>query len=103
MNDIVTRHLLIRGRVQGVWYRESMRQEADRLDIKGWVRNRSDGSVEAIVQGTAGAVEQIVTWCRRGPEHASVARIDIDERIPDLAGTTQLNARFDAFVKLPTA
>jgi acylphosphatase len=102
MNDFVTRHLRIAGRVQGVWYRESMRQEADRLDIKGWVRNRLDGTVEAVVQGDEFKVGQIIAWCRRGPEHASVTRVDIDETIPQIGGTTQLNARFDAFVKLAT-
>lgn len=62
-----TQHLLITGHVQGVWYRESMRQEAARLDVTGWVRNRTDGSVEAVVSGTPEAVDAITEWARRGP------------------------------------
>ena len=57
MTEAVTRRLVARGRVQGVWFRESMRREAERLDITGWVRNRLDGSVEAVVQGRSAAVD----------------------------------------------
>jgi len=74
--DRVTRRLVIRGRVQGVWYRESMRREAERLGITGWVRNRLDGSVEAVVQGDAAGVEAISDWARRGPEDARVSRVE---------------------------
>lgn len=70
-----TRRLVIRGRVQGVWFRESMRLEAERLGVKGWVANRLDGSVEAIVQGSPAAVEAITRWARRGPEHAHVTEV----------------------------
>jgi acylphosphatase len=57
MTERVTRRLEIRGRVQGVWYRESMRQEAARLRVTGWVRNRADGNVEAVVQARVEAVD----------------------------------------------
>ena len=92
----ITRQLHIRGTVQGVWYRESMRQEAEQLGVTGWVRNRFDGSVEALVQGTPEAVEAIIEWCKRGPERAEVARVEIDEATPG-------SERFDSFVKFPTA
>lgn len=72
-----TLHLVIHGRVQGVFFRDSMRREAQNLAIAGWVRNRSDGTVEATVQGEAGAVDALVRWARRGPQRASVERIDI--------------------------
>ena len=98
MSEVVTRHLRIFGRVQGVWYRESMRQEAEHLLIKGWVRNRLDGSVEAVVQGEAAAVDQIVCWCRRGPAQAQVTHIDVEETPPQVGSTTT----FDAFLKLAT-
>ena len=62
--------LRIRGRVQGVSYRESARAEALRLGLTGWVGNLSDGSVEAVVEGPAGALEAFVTWCQRGPWRA---------------------------------
>ena len=77
MTDRLTRRLEIHGAVQGVWFRESMRQEAERLGVTGWVRNRLDGSVEAVVQGTAQAVEAMTLWARRGPEQARVQRVDV--------------------------
>ena len=70
-----TQHLLIQGRVQGVWFRESMRQEAARLGVTGWVRNRADGSVEAVVQGPLEAVDALVNWARSGPPMAQVERV----------------------------
>ena len=68
ISDEVTLRLSIRGRVQGVWFRESMRLEAERLGVTGWVRNRLDGSVEAVVQGPRAAVDEIVRWRGAGPK-----------------------------------
>lgn len=70
--------LLIYGRVQGVSFRYAMRREAIRLGVSGWVRNRSDGSVEAAVHGEATAVDALVSWARHGPELARVQRVDIE-------------------------
>lgn len=75
----ITRHLGIHGRVQGVFYRASMVQEARRLGVHGWVRNRSDGSVEAVVQGPAEAVQALVAWAGRGPERARVTEVRASE------------------------
>jgi acylphosphatase len=72
---VKTLHLQITGRVQGVWFRESMRREAERLGVAGWVRNRPDGSVEAVAQGPADAVDALVDWARTGPPQARVERI----------------------------
>jgi acylphosphatase len=72
-----TLHLLIHGRVQGVFFRNSMQSEAQYLAISGWVRNRSDGTVEAMVQGDPDAVDAIVRWANRGPQMASVERVDV--------------------------
>jgi len=74
----ISRRLRIHGRVQGVWFRESMRQRADQLKVTGWVRNRTDGTVEALVQGDPAAVEAMVDWARRGPEGAKVDRVDFE-------------------------
>lgn len=67
--------LRIQGAVQGVSYRESARQEALRLGLAGWVRNRSDGSVEATVEGEPGALEEFIRWSHRGPRMASVTDV----------------------------
>jgi acylphosphatase len=93
MNERVTRRLAVRGRVQGVFYREAMRQEAERLGVTGWVRNLRDGSVEAVVQGPPAAVEAIVAWARRGPPDARVSSLDSEVAIGD----------FFTFEKRPTA
>ena len=71
-----TLHLVIHGRVQGVWFRESMRVEAGRLGVAGWVRNRPDGTVEAMVQGDETTLAAMLAWCRRGPPQARVERIE---------------------------
>jgi acylphosphatase len=92
MTDKVTRRLSITGLVQGVWYRESMRREAQRLGVTGWVRNRADGSVEAVVQGSAGAVEAIQRWAKQGPDEARVERVE----------ATPAQGEFAAFEKRPT-
>ncbi|NMG54723.1 acylphosphatase [Aromatoleum aromaticum] len=68
----VSRRLTIRGRVQGVYYRASAQDEGVRLGLEGWVRNRLDGSVEALVAGPETAVEHFIEWARRGPPAAHV-------------------------------
>lgn len=77
MSDTVTRHLAIRGRVQGVGYRNYIAYKAGRFGIRGWVRNRADGSVEAVVQGAPQAVEEIIACARRGPRAATVEQVEV--------------------------
>ncbi len=73
------RHLRIDGLVQGVAYRESMRREAERLGISGWVRNRLDGSVEAVIEGDEAALAVMLEWVRRGPPAARVSNVVVRE------------------------
>ena len=75
---LITRHLRIRGRVQGVGFRMYMQREAQRLDVNGWVRNRRDGSVEAVVQGESAGVEAVIEWARHGPPSARVTDVDVN-------------------------
>lgn len=86
MSERVTRRLEIRGRVQGVFFRESMRQEASRLGVTGWVCNRGDGSVEAVVQGSTEAVTAITDWARCGPPDAEVEAVEVGEAGGDYLG-----------------
>ncbi len=72
----LSKHILISGLVQGVWFRGSMRREAERLGIKGWVRNLPDGRVEAVVAGNERAVEEILRWCMHGPSGARVEAVE---------------------------
>jgi acylphosphatase len=76
--SVITVHLEITGRVQGVGFRESMRAVAQALEVNGQVRNRDDGSVEAVVQGAEGDVERVIAWCHNGPPGAYVRFVKAD-------------------------
>jgi acylphosphatase len=67
--------LIIQGRVQGVWFRDSTRREAVSLGVFGWVRNRPDGSVEVLAEGPEDKVRKLVSWCGQGPPAAEVTRV----------------------------
>lgn len=82
----VTKRLNITGRVQGVGFRFYMERKARELGVTGWVRNRRDGAVEAVVQGTTGAVESMIAWARRGPPSAIVAEVRVSDASGDYAG-----------------
>lgn len=70
-------HILIEGRVQGVFFRSSMKEVADRYGVKGWARNLPSGEVEALVEGESGAVDGLIEWCRQGPPAAAVDRVTV--------------------------
>ena len=93
----ITLCLRIHGRVQGVGYRDALRREALRRGLRGWVRNRHDGTVEALLQGEAGAVEAVAAWARRGPPAASVERVDAQP------ASGELDRPYPGFDWLPSA
>jgi acylphosphatase len=70
-------HVLISGRVQGVWFRVNTKQKAEQLGLKGWVKNRDDGCVEAVFQGDENQVSKMIKWCYHGPPHAKVEKVDV--------------------------
>ena len=77
----------VRGRVQGVWFRQGTVQEAHRLGVAGWVANLADGRVEGVFEGPAAAVDALVAWCRTGPTRARVQAVEVrDELVLGEAG-----------------
>ena len=91
------RRLIVTGHVQGVGYRHGMTREAQRLGLSGWVRNRRDGSVEALIQGGTNAVAALIAWARRGPPAASVVHVAV-EFDSDMAAVED-----ESFAPLPDA
>jgi len=81
--------LIIEGRVQGVWFRDSTCRKAKELGVYGWVKNRPDGNVEVLAEGSEENVAQLVTWCHKGPPHAMV--ISVKEIMEEWQG------EFDSF------
>jgi acylphosphatase len=82
---MIAQKLRIRGLVQGVGYRYALRREAQRQGVAGWVRNGSDGSVEALLQGAAERVAEVIAWARRGPPGARVDEVEIDPAADEAA------------------
>jgi acylphosphatase len=75
--------VVVRGLVQGVWFRESCRRQAAAVGVAGWVRNRADGTVEAHFEGLEADVARAVAWCRSGPPAAEVSGIDVTAEEPE--------------------
>jgi acylphosphatase len=80
---MVRRHVRAHGRVQGVFFRDSVRREAERRGVAGWARNCSDGTAEAVFEGDAEAVEAMVEFVRGGPGHAEVSDVDVVDETPE--------------------
>jgi acylphosphatase len=78
----VRRRVLVAGRVQGVWFRESCRDRAQAAGVAGSVRNLADGRVEVVLEGPPATVDEVVAWCRRGPRRADVDGIEIVDEAP---------------------
>jgi len=88
----VNARVLISGRVQGVWFRQSTKDKAAELGVTGWCRNCSDGSVEAIFEGGKEIVQSIIDWCHQGPKLARVDRIEV-EWLDAVAGFSSFEVR----------
>jgi acylphosphatase len=79
---MVRRRLVVHGRVQGVFFRDTLRRLATEAGVAGWARNTGEGTVEAVLEGEEGAVERLVAFAHRGPEGARVDRVDVSEEEP---------------------
>ncbi len=79
----VRKRVRAHGRVQGVFFRDSVRRAAESAGVAGWARNCGDGTVEAVLEGPEGAVERLVALCRSGPGHAEVSRLDVADEEPE--------------------
>ena len=80
---MIRRRVVVRGRVQGVFFRDTARRRAESAGVAGWVTNRTDGAVEAAFEGEPAAVEQLIEFCRRGPGRAEVDSVDVTEEEPE--------------------
>lgn len=86
-NEPIRRRLVIRGHVQGVFFRDSVRQVARNERVAGWATNRPDGTVEVVLEGDPDAVQAVIEYCRLGPIHAQVDHVDVTDEEPEgLAG-----------------
>ena len=81
--DLVRQHVVITGRVQGVFFRDSVREQAEAHGVAGWARNRGDGAVETVFEGSPEDVERLVEFCRTGPPRAEVEDVEIGEEEPE--------------------
>ena len=80
--SVVRCRVIVSGRVQGVFFRDSCRSTARGLGIRGWVRNRSDGTVEVVAEGPRERVDQFLNWCREGPPRARVTGMVVTDEVP---------------------
>ena len=80
---MIRRRVVVHGNVQGVFFRDSTEKEANSRGVAGWVRNRDDGTVEAVFEGDDDAVDALVEFCRSGPSKADVERVEVEEEDPE--------------------
>ena len=82
-DDLVRRRVVVQGRVQGVFFRDSLRERARAAGVAGWVSNRSDGAVEAVVEGREDDVGRVVAFAREGPPRAEVTGVEVSDEAPE--------------------
>jgi acylphosphatase len=80
---VIRRRAVIHGRVQGVFFRDTARREAESRGVAGWVTNRADGAVEAVFEGAQDEVESLLRFCEQGPGRAEVERVEVSEEEPE--------------------
>ena len=80
---MIAKRVIVSGRVQGVFFRDSTRRAAQSRGVTGWVRNRDDGTVEAVFEGEQALVDELVSWCGRGPNDAEVTRVETFQEDPE--------------------
>lgn len=83
MPELIRAHVFVSGMVQGVFFRHRAREKADARGVAGWVRNLPDGRVEAVFEGPEGAVKDLVSWCRTGPDWARVDDVEVAREEPE--------------------
>jgi acylphosphatase len=88
---VTRKRVIVSGQVQGVFFRDTARRRAEAAGVAGWIANRADGAVEAVFEGEADAVEELVQFCRRGPSRAEVASVDVEEEQSE--GLTEFEVR----------
>jgi acylphosphatase len=81
--ETIRRRLIVHGRVQGVFFRDSTRESAENEGVSGWAANRDDGTVEVVLEGAPDAVESVIGFCRTGPMSADVTSVDVTEEEPE--------------------
>jgi acylphosphatase len=83
MSDVARRHLVVHGHVQGVFFRDTCRRQAEARGVAGWIANRPDGAVEAVFEGRPEDVDALVEFCRHGPRGAEVRSVDETSEQPE--------------------
>lgn len=89
--DVIRRRVVVHGRVQGVFFRDSCRRQAESAGVSGFVSNEADGTVAAVFEGDPDGVRRLVDWCRTGPPSARVSGVEVDEEVP--TGATGFSVR----------
>jgi acylphosphatase len=90
VSEPVVKRVVVHGSVQGVFFRDTTRRKAEQRGVSGWVRNCSDGTVEALFEGDPEAVEAMVAFARAGPRGASVERVDVSDASPEGGGAFEV-------------
>ena len=81
--NLIAKHILVKGEVQGVFFRKTTRQIAESLNITGWVKNTEEGDVEIFAQGSQEEIAQLIEWCKQGPPRAEVEDVEVKDAKPD--------------------